>query len=60
MAVDVLGTCSSAAEGVESPTLALFLTVVFAVYILLDSVIASSVIVRKAAEAEALSARSSG
>lgn len=56
MAIDVLGTCTAASEGVETPALALGLTIVFAVYIFLDSVLASSVIVRKASEAEAVTA----
>lgn len=60
MAIDVLGTCASAAEGVETPALALTLTIVFAIYILFDSVLASSVIMRKASEAEAATARSFG
>ena len=60
MAIDVLGTCATAEAGAETPTLAVFLTVVFAVYIALDSVLASAVIVRKAAEAEATTAKALG
>lgn len=54
MAIDVIATCTDAAESSGTPTLAVFLTILFAVYIALDSVLASSVIVRKAAEAEAV------
>jgi len=60
MAIDVLGTCASSAESGETPTLAVFLTIVFAVYIAFDSVLASAVIVRKAAEAEATTAKALG
>ena len=60
MAIDVLGTCTSSADSAETPTLAVFLTIVFAVYIALDSVLASAVIVRKAAEAEATTAKALG
>ena len=60
MAIDVLGTCTSASSSGETPTLAVFLTVLFAVYIALDSVLASAVIVRKAAEAEATTAKALG
>jgi hypothetical protein len=58
MAIDVLGTCQAAPDGVTAPPgLAVFLTILFAVYIALDSLLASSVIVRKAAEAEAVTGR---
>jgi len=57
MALDVLSTCSVAATGSDTPGLAVFLTVLFSVYIALDSLLASSVIVRKAAEAEAVTGR---
>lgn len=60
MALDVLATCQAAADASDTPGLAVFLTVLFSVYIALDSLLASSVIVRKAAEAEAVSARALG
>lgn len=56
MAIDIVGTCASAVEGVDTPALATGLTIVFGVYILLDSVLAAHVITRKAAEAEAATA----
>ncbi len=60
MAIDVLGTCTTSDASSETPTLPVLLTIVFAVYIFLDSVLASSVIVRKAAEAEATTAKALG
>lgn len=59
MALDVLGTCA-AAEGSDTPALAIFLAVLFSVYIALDSLLAASVIVRKAAEAESVTGGSMG
>lgn len=52
MALDVLGTCAVADDGITVPDLSLGLTFAFAAYILLDSIVAFSVIVRKCAEAE--------
>jgi len=57
MALDIAATCTAASAGSDTPGLAVFLTVVFAVYIALDSLLAASVIVRKAAEAEAVTGR---
>ena len=57
MALDVIGTCTAAAAGSDTPSLAVFLAVLFSVYIALDSLLASSVIVRKAAEAEMVTGR---
>lgn len=57
MALDVLGTCTAASSGSDTPGLAVFLTVLFAVYIALDSLLGASVIVRKAAEAETVTSR---
>jgi len=57
MALDVIGTCTAAGAGSDTPGLSVFLAVLFAVYIALDSLLASSVIVRKAAEAEKTTAR---
>lgn len=50
--MDVLGACDAAAGSSDTPGLATFLSVVFSVYIALDSLLAAAVIVRKAAEAE--------
>ena len=60
MALDLAATCTAASAGSDTPGLAVFLTVVFAVYIALDSLLAASVIVRKAAEAEAVTGRLMG
>ena len=55
MALDIAATCDLAASGSDTPGLAVFLTVLFSVYIALDSLLAASVIVQKAAAAENLS-----
>lgn len=60
MALDVVATCAAAEESFDTPGLAVFLTVLFSVYIFLDSLIAASVIIRKASEAEDFSKRSIG
>jgi len=60
MAIDVLGTCTTSDSSTETLTLPVLLTIVFAVYIFLDSILASAVIVRKAAEAEATTAKALG
>jgi len=60
MALDIQATCDLAAAGSDTPGLAVFLTVLFSVYIALDSLLAASVIVRKAAEAEMLTGRMIG
>lgn len=57
MALSVLGTCAVAEESLGVPTLSVALTAVFAVYILLDSLVAFVVIVRKVVEAESVSRR---
>ena len=57
MALDIAATCTAASAGSDTPGLAVFLTVLFSVYIALDSLLAASVIVRKAAEAEAVTGR---
>jgi hypothetical protein len=57
MALNVLGTCAVAEEGAGVPALAVALAAVFAVYILLDSLVAFFVITRKVAEAESVSRR---
>lgn len=56
MALDIVASCATAAQGSDTPGLAVFLTILFASYIAVDSVLAASVIVRKAAEAEAVTA----
>lgn len=56
MALDIIATCATATEGSDTPGLAVFLSVLFAVYIALDSLLAASVIVRKATEAESVTA----
>lgn len=55
MAFEIAATCSAASS--DTPSIAIFLTVIFSVYIALDSLLAASVIVRKAAEAEAVTGR---
>ncbi|MBE36443.1 MAG: hypothetical protein CMI16_12950 [Opitutaceae bacterium] len=57
MSVDIVATCEAASSSQETPVLAITLASLFAVYVLLDSLLAMSAIVRKSAEAEALSAR---
>lgn len=57
MALNVLGTCAVAEEGVGVPTLSVALTIVFAAYVFLDSLVAFFVIVRKCGEAECVSRR---
>ena len=54
MALDTLAICDNASTG-EFPGLAVFLTVLFSVYIAIDSLIAASVIVRKTADAASAS-----
>ena len=56
MALDTL-ICTAAAASSDTPGLAVFLTVLFATYVALDSLLAASVIIRKSAEAEAVSGR---
>lgn len=50
-------SCAAASAGSDVPALAVFLTVLFGSYIALDSLLAAVVVVRKATEAEAVSAR---
>tara|TARA_B110001450_G_C17517384_1_gene439060 strand:+ start:624 stop:872 length:249 start_codon:yes stop_codon:yes gene_type:complete len=50
--MDVVSACDVAATASDTPGLATFLSVVFSVYIALDSLLAAAVIVRKAGEAE--------
>lgn len=57
MALNTLGTCAVADEGIGVPTLSVALTVVFAAYVFLDSLVAFFVIVRKCSEAECVSRR---
>ena len=52
MSMDVFSACDAAATQSDTPGLATFLSVVFSVYIALDSLLAAAVIVRKAREAE--------
>lgn len=52
MALDIVATCSATASTSEAPGLALFLIILFSVYIALDSLLAALVIGRKIAEAE--------
>jgi len=52
MALNVLSTCAAAAEESGVTVVATFLTVLFSVYIGLDSLLAASIITRKASEAE--------
>jgi len=47
--MDVLSACETSSD---TPALATFLSVLFSVYIALDSLLAAAVIVRKASEAE--------
>ncbi len=56
MSIDVVSTCQSAIDQVDPPVLAITLTSLFAVYVLLDSLLAMSAIIRKSAEAEAVTA----
>tara|TARA_B100001115_G_C15738238_1_gene360063 strand:+ start:652 stop:840 length:189 start_codon:yes stop_codon:yes gene_type:complete len=56
MSIDVVSTCQSAIDQVDPPVLAITLTSLFAVYVLLDSLLAVSAIIRKSAEAEAVTA----
>tara|TARA_S200000501_G_C20228278_1_gene484620 strand:- start:278 stop:463 length:186 start_codon:yes stop_codon:yes gene_type:complete len=59
MALDIAATCDLAANGSEQwPGLAVFLTILFSVYIGLDSLLAASVIVRKSSDAENVAYRS--
>ena len=50
--MDVLSACDTVSTESDTPALATFLSVVFSVYIALDSLLAAAVIVRKAGEAE--------
>ena len=50
--MDVISACDVAATASDTPALATFLSVLFSVYIALDSLLAAAVIVRKAGEAE--------
>ena len=52
MALNVLSTCATAADEGGVTAVATFLTVLFSVYIGLDSLLSSVVIARKASEAE--------
>lgn len=52
MALSVLATCAVASDEAGVSSVATFLTVLFSVYIALDSVLASVIVSRKAAEAE--------
>jgi hypothetical protein len=52
MAVDVVAVCDTSAGSDNSQGLALVLSFLFAGYLLLDSVLASYVILRKSTEAE--------
>jgi hypothetical protein len=56
MAVDIVAACDASRGSSDTQNLAIILSVVFTLYILLDSVLASWVIVRKARESEAISA----
>lgn len=56
MALDITATCDLAAAGSDTPVLAVFLTILFSVYVGLDSLLAASVIVRKASDAEKMTA----
>ena len=60
MAVNWEATCLTASNGFDTPTLAILLTILFASYVLADSLLASAVIWRKAAEAELVTAKSLG
>ena len=52
MALDVVALCATAAEQDADTSFSTVLAVVFAVYILVDSALASWVIIRKSREAE--------
>ncbi len=58
MSIDIVSTCKSALDQTDPPVLAITLTSLFAVYVLLDSLLAMSAIIRKSAEAEAVTAPS--
>lgn len=60
MAIDIVGACSTAVDSSGAPGLAVILAVLFSVYIAADSLLASVVIRRKAAEAEAVTMKSLG
>ena len=50
--IDILSVCSESTS--DTPTLAITLSTLFAVYVLADSLLAASAIVRKSAEADQL------
>ena len=52
MALNVLATCSMAADEAGVSSVATFLTVLFSAYIVLDSFLAGVIVSRKAGEAE--------
>ena len=56
MAIDVVGVCSGETANNSTQSLALVLSILFAAYVLIDSVLASWVILRKVSESEAASA----
>ena len=56
MPLDIGQTCEAASDNAGVGSLSLFLTVLFAVYIAVDSMLASAVIARKAAESESTTA----
>ena len=56
MAIDVAGVCSGETANNSTQSLALVLSILFAAYVLIDSALASWVILRKVTESEAASA----
>lgn len=52
MAVDVAHVCLTANDANQTPTLSLILSSVFAAYVLIDSLLAAAVIVRKTRSTE--------
>ncbi len=57
MAIDLAEACQKAVEQQDLPVLTVTLVSLFAVYVALDSLLAMSAVMRKSAEAEAVSAR---
>jgi len=55
MAAEVVAVCDSAASSIAPQGLAVFLSVVFCVYVLFDSLLITAVITRKARKAEGIS-----
>lgn len=55
MAIDLVAACEGSTQTSSTQSLALVLSILFSAYILVDSMLASFVILRKTKESEALS-----